>query len=244
MRRRDSPPAPSRTALLPPDGWRAPAFGGIAGFVDAVGFVALFGVFTANMSGNSARLGVELGEGNLGVALTRLVPLVAWALVVTVAVVWIEVRRPTAHEPLPRLLMIEAAFVTAFMVVGTVWRDDGALRPESGAYYVLVVLAVVAMGVQTATVRRVADSSVHTTFVSGMIVALAEQLARVRRERGPDRDPELVPRARMHAALILAYIVGAAIGAAALLEIGLWCLGAPIVALIALAGGTVRGSWR
>src|ERR1019366_5325902 len=41
----------------------------IAGWVDAVGFLVLFGLFTAHLSGNTARLGVELGQGNVGLAL-------------------------------------------------------------------------------------------------------------------------------------------------------------------------------
>ena len=36
----------------------------VGGFVDAVGYVALFEIFTANMSGNSVHLGINLGQGN------------------------------------------------------------------------------------------------------------------------------------------------------------------------------------
>ncbi len=35
---------------------------GIGGFVDAVGYVALFQIFTANMSGNSVHVGIDLGQ--------------------------------------------------------------------------------------------------------------------------------------------------------------------------------------
>src|ERR1035441_8151505 len=35
----------------------------IAGWVDAVGFLVLFGLFTAHLRGNTARLGVELRAG-------------------------------------------------------------------------------------------------------------------------------------------------------------------------------------
>ena len=37
---------------------------GIGGFVDAVGYIALFQIFTANMSGNSIHIGMYLGQRN------------------------------------------------------------------------------------------------------------------------------------------------------------------------------------
>ncbi len=36
----------------------------VGGFVDAVGYIALFEVFTANMSGNSIHIGMYLGQHN------------------------------------------------------------------------------------------------------------------------------------------------------------------------------------
>ena len=38
----------------------------VGGFVDAVGYIALFQVFTANMSGNSVHVGMYLGQHEIG----------------------------------------------------------------------------------------------------------------------------------------------------------------------------------
>src|SRR5581483_8908976 len=65
-------PSPAPAPPSPPGSVAAVALAGVAGFVDAAGFLTLGGVFTAHMSGNSARLGVRLGQGDLSAALPML----------------------------------------------------------------------------------------------------------------------------------------------------------------------------
>jgi Protein of unknown function (DUF1275) len=47
----------------------------VGGYVDAVGFLTLAGLFVAHMSGNTIRLGVFVGDGEWGLAAQRLVPI-------------------------------------------------------------------------------------------------------------------------------------------------------------------------
>ena len=51
-----------------------------AGYVDAVGFLTLAGLFVAHMSGNTVRLGVFVGGGDWSLAAQRFVPIVAFIL--------------------------------------------------------------------------------------------------------------------------------------------------------------------
>jgi uncharacterized membrane protein YoaK (UPF0700 family) len=44
---------------------------GVGGFVDAVGFLTLAGLFVAHMSGNTIRLGVFVGEGDWSLAVKQ-----------------------------------------------------------------------------------------------------------------------------------------------------------------------------
>ena len=113
---------------------------------------------------------------------------------------------------------------------GTALRDAGDLTPRSAAYYGLAVTAVAAMGLQTASVRHAAGVSVHTTFITGMTVSLAEEL--VAAVRGDDGDA--ARRARVHAVLLGVYLGGAIAGSALDTAWGLWALVAPIVTLVAL----------
>jgi uncharacterized membrane protein YoaK (UPF0700 family) len=209
----------------------------IGGWVDAVGFLTLFGLFTAHLSGNTARLGVELGQGDASIALTYAVPIVAFLTAVVVGATFVVVR----HErgTLAPLLAVETLLVATFMVLGTALRDAGDLSVRSPAYYGLAVIAVAAMGLQTAALRHVCDVSVNTTFITGMVTAFGEEL--VMSARG---DVDAPRRARIHGGLVAAYIVGAVSGSALETAWQLWSLAVPVVVLVALTvvfGRPVRG---
>src|SRR5579883_2472981 len=53
---------------------------GIAGFVDAVGFLNLAHLFTTHMSGNSAAAGAYLGQGDWRSTLHRIIPVPVFVL--------------------------------------------------------------------------------------------------------------------------------------------------------------------
>jgi uncharacterized membrane protein YoaK (UPF0700 family) len=206
------------------------ALAAIGGFVDAVGFLTLFALFTAHQSGNTARLGVELGRGDLAAALTYLVPVLVFFAAVALGAAWTESCRTTGRRALGPLLVTEATLVTLFLVLGTALRDAGSLTPRSTAYYALAVVAVAAMGLQTASLRHVAGVLVHTTFVTGMFVELAEEIVAA----AHGRDPDASRQAKVHAVLLGVYVAGATAGSALYTEWGLWALLAPIVTLVTL----------
>jgi uncharacterized membrane protein YoaK (UPF0700 family) len=208
----------------------AVALAGIGGWVDAVGFLTLFGLFTAHLSGNTARLGVELGQGDAGAALTYAVPIVAFFAAVVVGAVFVAARRGRSRRALAPLLAVEAVLVTLFMVLGTLLRDAGELTPHSLAYYGLAVTAVAAMGLQTASLRHVADVAVHTTFMTGMVTGFAEQLVATVRD-----DPDAPRRARIYGVLVAAYLSGAVAGSALETTWALWSLAVPVGVLTLLA---------
>ena len=108
----------------------------------------------------------------------------------------------------PRLLALlprlELTLLVVYLGLGTALRDAGDLTARSSAYYVLAVVAVLAMGLQTAALRHVCGVLVHTTFITGMVTNLAEELVATARH-----DPDAPRRARVHGGLVSAYIVGA-----------------------------------
>ena len=205
--------------------------GAIAGFVDGVTFLTLFGLFTANMSGNAARLGVSAGDADWSAALTRFVPIVVWTVVVVATVVFVETRGRGQDRELRPLLLVEAGLLAVFVVLGTALQDNGDIVPQSLSFYGLAVIAAVAMGVQTSALRRAGGVGVHTTFISGMVVSLAEDVAAAWRRA----DRMAGARARMHGIVVVTVISGAALGALLLGELELWCVAVPIVTLLACA---------
>lgn len=224
-------PLNTDAVLLPRQSPLVFLLGAVAGFVDGVTFLTLFGLFTANVSGNAARLGVTAGDGAWSASLTRLVPIVVWIVVVVATVVFVESRGRGAERELRPLLLVEAGLLSVFVVSGTALRDGGDLRPQSLGFYGLAVVAAFAMGLQTSALRRAGGVGVHTTFVSGMVVHLAEDVAAAWR----GTDPGAAARARMHGIVVVTLIGGAALGALLLGELELWCVVVPIVTLVVLA---------
>ncbi len=210
--------------------------GSIGGFVDAVGFLTLFGLFTAHLSGNTARLGIDLGQRELTAALTYAVPIAVFFSAVLAGLLFCDLGARHRWNTLRSLLAIETTLLAGFMVVGTAVRDSGDLTPRSGTYYLLAVVAVTAMGLQTASVRQVTGVEVHTTFITGMVVSFAEDVAAAVRHA----DPEASRRSRIHGTLIGAYIVGAVSGSALFTEWHVWALAVPVAALggLTAAAGT------
>ena len=114
-----------------------------AGAVDAIGFLTLFGVFTAHLSGDTTKLAIDLGRGNVGAdAFARVAVIVAFVMgvIVGVAVVSASARRTRG------LMIGELACLVALMVVGSLARDDGHLHFGGAIFFVLVALAALAMG--------------------------------------------------------------------------------------------------
>ncbi len=123
----------------------------VAGFVDAVGFNRLFGVFPANQSGNVAFLGMAIGGDSPAAGWRCAVSIAGFALGTAAAFAF--GRALTARRRGPTLLTVEVGLlVVVSLVVGPV--GDGLDGGLTGA--VLVVLGSVAMGVQTESIRRVA----------------------------------------------------------------------------------------
>jgi uncharacterized membrane protein YoaK (UPF0700 family) len=209
----------------------------IGGWVDAIGFLTLFGLFTAHLSGNTARLGVAIGRGEGGTALTYAVPIVVFFAGAVLGVAFVTARRARGRAAIAPLLAVEAVLVATFMVAGTSLRDAGDLTPRSAAYYGLAVVAVAAMGLQTAAIRHAAGVPVHTTFITGMVTHFAEAIVGVARREERDASQ----RAGVYGALVGAYLTGAAAGAALEGAWALWALSVPVAALIGLSA---RGSRR
>src|SRR5215467_10488321 len=129
-----------------------------AGWIDALSYVALGHVFTANMTGNLVLLGLAVGTGQAGGALRSVVALAGFA----------------AGALLASALAREAAVLVA---LAALWRAGAGVEP-------LIVLAAVGMGIQSAAVRRLAVAGVTTTFVTGTLISLMAGLAALRPASG------------------------------------------------------------
>ncbi|MXO67014.1 DUF1275 family protein [Altericroceibacterium endophyticum] len=194
----------------------------VAGWVDAVGFLALVGsveAFPSFMSGNSTKVVTDLVSGKLTLA----------AMVAGVV-----------------LIFILGTIITRLVNDGTPWRETAALALVAGAkwmavvgalsgwaHYTLLLLLAFAMGMINRALQGRNGFTVHT-FVSGAVVAIGSDIADAISGRGQWKHI-LLPLSIWGTIL-----AGAVIGAVLTLKIGLvFALVPPAVAvsLLALVNG-------
>jgi uncharacterized membrane protein YoaK (UPF0700 family) len=137
------------------------------GIVDAVSYLGLGHVFTANMTGNVVLLGFGIaGSGGLPIA----APFASLGAFVLGALAGGNVvRRVEERTILPAALAIEVAVLAvATMVAGLT-----TITPGAGAAYVVIVLLAFAMGVRSACVRRLGVPDLSTVVLTMTAIGLA-----------------------------------------------------------------------
>jgi uncharacterized membrane protein YoaK (UPF0700 family) len=179
----------------------------VAGCVDAVSFTHVFDVFPANQSGNAVLLGMGIGGSAEGLVWRSAFAIVGFGAGVAVAILLgtrLRARRGEALLAVELFLLVPLAAV--------VFVRDDPTRISGPGTALLIVLTACAMGVQTEVIRHVAGVAVATTYQSGAIARMAEDVAHtlpLQRARTYSRVDLAVLLS-----VLLAYVAGAAIGAA------------------------------
>jgi uncharacterized membrane protein YoaK (UPF0700 family) len=141
------------------------------GLVDAVSYLALGRVFTANMTGNVVLLGFGIaGSGGLPVV----APLVSLgAFLIGAGAGGVLVRRMEKRHPalVARALAIE----TCLLAIAAVAAATTTVRPGNASAYALIVLMASAMGVRNAIVRSIAVPDLTTTVLTMTLTGFAAE---------------------------------------------------------------------
>ncbi len=200
----------------------------VSGVVDAIAFLALGRVFTANMTGNLVLFAISLGQGSGAAALRCAVAFAGFALGAYLG------GRAPAPQPgrvwpagTTRLLTIEAALLVAF-AAGWAAFDQ---HPHGAELHVLIATAALGMGLQSAAVARLHVAGVTTTYVTGTLAGLMTEMA-----TGTGSRAEWGRRTAVLGTLAL----GAGIGAV-LVEEARWAAALPAALLVA---GVALGARR
>jgi uncharacterized membrane protein YoaK (UPF0700 family) len=239
--------------------WPAILLAWVAGFVDAVGYLTLFKLFTAHMSGNSAALGAYLGQGHWSEAFHRAFPIPLFVLGVALGAGLTEIAvHRGVRSPFSIALGIEAMLLLLFMLLGNRELRAGTLRRDMGwVLYPLASLPSLAMGLQNATLRRVGSEHVRTTYITGMLTDMAESgvkylfwLGAEARGRGMAGFVGALRRSSrqtswfetlLSGGIWSAFIAGAALGGFMLGMWQLWSLSLPLVGLaVVIAQDLIR----
>ena len=188
----------------------------LAGFVDAVGYLALSGLFVSFMSGNSTQFAASLASGDGGMALAAgllILPFLAGAT----AGALLEEGSPRFAAVL--ILAGEAVLLLAVVVLARGGVSVAHLWPLAFA-----------MGAQNNLRQSVAGATLGSTFVTGALVSTGRGLAR--HLSGRAGASAWAP----HLASWTALVVGAVLGGLVFLSAGLGpALAGPAAACAGLA---------
>ena len=147
----------------------------VAGSVDALSYLGLGKVFTANMTGNAVLLGISIAQGQMAAALRSLFALVGFAVGVAAGTLIVK-RKGSMIGWTPAViaaLCVELAVLTCLM---TAWHFLNSLRHEEAVLHLLIVFSSTAMGIQTATVAHLRLPGIVTTYITGTLATLVTGL--------------------------------------------------------------------
>jgi uncharacterized membrane protein YoaK (UPF0700 family) len=192
----------------------------LAGFVDAIGFLKLGGLFVSFMSGNSTRLAVEIATGaNAAVLATNLIAAFVAGVVAG------SLLAATAPQRRKSVALIAVAVFLALAALLGRWNLD-RLAVSAMAF---------AMGCTNTVFQRDGEVSVGVTYMTGALVKMGQRIGATL--LGGDRLGWLP-----YLLLWLGLVVGGIIGAVAYAHVGMDALWAASIAAGLLACWAPRTS--
>ena len=219
----------------------APLLSFVAGYVDSITFLALFGFFAAQVTGSFVVAAAELVVDDRGVA-AKMLAIPAFMLGAGIAAAIIIVRREGKKSSLPLVFALEALLLCGF--VGLMLYAWPIRDPDSWRGAIAGLLSAAAMGVQSTLVRLLLRGVPQTNVMTGNSTQLAidaTELAYARfRPRRTADDPKLeaqVVEARKRFATVFfvlaGFLAGALLGALAYAVAGPW---SACLAILTVAG--------
>jgi uncharacterized membrane protein YoaK (UPF0700 family) len=210
------------------------SLGFLAGYVDTFGFTALFGLFTAHVTGNFVLLAVSLADPGQTPSLLKLLAFPAFILGVAAArllVAGCERRAAPATRP---VYLLQLVLLLGFMVCGmlaepvrtSVTASVGALAMAAG------LLGAAAMGAHSAASKLLLTNLAPTSMMTGNVTQLV--IDTVDRLRGA-ADAATRARCAKFFWPVLAFALGCAAAAFAYLAVGFAALAVPVAILCAHA---------
>lgn len=197
----------------------------VAGMVDLTGFLTLGHVFTAHVTGNlvvAAATAVQGGPSNLAPLLA--IPVFMLAL----ATVWLIAKGSRRRgETLARLLLlVQVLLLAAVLVFSVVTRPSAS--PHGLMAGVTVMIAVSAMACQYALLRLAIPGAISTAVMTGnltnTVLSLMEALSGSR-----PLLPVDAARLKRSLRLLLGFLLGCVVAAAAVPLLGDWTWSLPLV---------------
>lgn len=207
-----------------------------AGFVDTSAFIALFGLFTAHVTGNFVLIGASLASHRPGLLGKLLAFPVFLAAVAATRMFELHCLRRQRDAQVP-LLVGEMVFLALCLAAGV--HATPIADPDAVLTILPGMLGVIAMAIQNAASRTTFAGHGPTTVMTGNVTQVVIDLTdlAVGNAAAPARA-----RLRKMVPPVLGFLAGAVAGAFGIVYLGFWCLLLPLAALAFVAWPKSRAS--
>jgi uncharacterized membrane protein YoaK (UPF0700 family) len=196
----------------------------VAGMADAVGYITMGGIFTANMTGNTVLAGISLADGHYDLATKRFAPLLSFFLGAMLARLLLRL----LHRPAVALL-VEVVLIAS--------ADFLPVEKE-----VALMIVALAMGLQASALTHFGGAPASTVVVTSTLARVAD--ATLDRLWPLDRSPlpPWLPPVSMPRLLVLTWIgyIGGALGGGLLVHAVAYPLLVPAGLLLFVVFATVH----
>jgi uncharacterized membrane protein YoaK (UPF0700 family) len=161
-----------------------------AGSVDAISYLALGHVFTANMTGNTLLMGMNAGQGHTLEALRSATALIGYLFGVAIGALLAK----SGDQPKtwsPRVTATLALETLALGAFGLAWYFIGPAQ-QSNPWYTLIAVSGLTMGLQSVAVRHLGIPGIVTTYITGTLTSLVSGLvAHFRKMKYPNEGASM-----------------------------------------------------
>jgi uncharacterized membrane protein YoaK (UPF0700 family) len=205
-----------------------------SGAIDSISFLGLGKVFTAFMTGNVAFLGMGIAGNPAPRIVSVLASMVAFAVGIYLATrITSSGEQKSGVVWSPRTTIALGVSLLAHLCFVGIWFANGG-RPGASTVPILLAAWALAMGLQSAAVRKLNVAGIFTTAATATFIFLASDLANWRLTRDERR--------RMRGILISLFI-GATAGAYLLFHAPIYAPVLPLVMTVAVVLTAARVHW-
>ena len=218
----------------------------LAGYVDSCTFLALFGLFVAQVTGSFVLAGTLFVTHQHG-AVIKILAIPAF-FVAGVATTVIVRRMARGRAALPATLGLEATLLAGLLAC---WLRGGPFTdPDTPAAAIASLFGLSAMGMQSALVRLLGypSTNVMTSNTTQLAIDVAELAMAWQARRRSPADAAIAAeytgvrdRLAVLGPIVLGFLAGTIAGAVAYVGLDLWCVLFAVVATAGLAAWASLG---
>ncbi len=143
----------------------------LSGFVDAIGFSQLAGLYLSFMSGNSTRVGTQIVQGDFAGVEVGCAVIASFVIGSLLGTLLSDATGNSKNTP---VLLLETALFSATVLL-IISRDD----------YICLLPVVAAMGAQNCLQKTIAGADIGKGFITGALFGFGRTFARWLTGKGP-----------------------------------------------------------